>query len=35
MIIADATGLPVVVHTDSVNSHEVRLVHATLDEVVM
>lgn len=34
MVIADASGLPVAVHTDSANPHEVRLVQATLDEVV-
>ena len=34
MVIADASGLPVAVHTDSANPHEVRLVQATLDEIV-
>ena len=34
MVIADASGLPVAVHTDSANPHEVRLVQATLNEIV-
>ena len=34
MVIADASGLPVAVHMDSANPHEVRLVQATLDEIV-
>ena len=34
MVITDASGLPVAVHMDSANPHEVRLVQATLDEIV-
>ena len=34
MVIADASGLPVALHTDSANPHEVRLVQATLNEIV-
>jgi transposase len=34
MVIADACGLPLAVHTDSASPHEVTLVEATLDEVV-
>ena len=34
MVIADASGLPVAVHTDSANPHEVRLVQATVNEIV-
>ena len=34
MVIADASGLPVAVYTDSANPHEVRLVQATLNEIV-
>ena len=34
MVIADASGLPVAVYTDSANPHEVKLVQATLDEIV-
>ena len=34
MVIADASGLPVAVHTASASPHEVTLVEATLDETV-
>ena len=34
MVIADASGLPLVLHTDSAAPHEVTLVQATLDEIV-
>ena len=34
MVIADASGLPVALHTDSANPHEVRLVQATINEIV-
>ncbi len=34
MVIADASGLPVAVYTDSANPHEVKLVQATLNEIV-
>ncbi len=34
MVIADASGLPVAVHTDSANPHEVKLVQATVNEAV-
>lgn len=34
MAIADATGLPVAVHTASASPHEVTLVEATVDETV-
>ena len=34
MVIADASGLPVALYTDSANPHEVRLVQATLNEIV-
>lgn len=34
MVIADASGLPVAVHTASASPHEVTLVQATLDETV-
>ncbi len=34
MVIADATGLPLAVHTSSASPHEVTLVEATLDETV-
>jgi len=34
MAIADATGLPLAVHTASASPHEVTLVKATLDEAV-
>lgn len=34
MVIADASGLPVAVHTASANPHEVRLVQATINEIV-
>jgi len=34
MVIADASGLPVAVYTDSANPHEVELVQATFDEIV-
>jgi transposase len=34
MVIADASGLPLGVHTSSARPHEVTLVEATLDEVV-
>ncbi len=34
MLIADASGLPVAVYTDSANPHEVKLVQATLNEIV-
>ena len=34
MVIADASGLPVAVHTDSANPHEVRLVQAAINEIV-
>ena len=34
MVIADATGLPLGVHTSSASPHEVTLVEATLDEIV-
>lgn len=34
MVIADASGLPVALHTDSANPHEVKLVQATLNEIV-
>lgn len=34
MVIADASGLPLAVHTDSASPHEVTLVQATLNEIV-
>ena len=34
MVIADATGLPLAVHTASASPHEVTLVQATLDETL-
>jgi len=34
MVIADASGLPLAVHTDSARPHEVTLVQATLNETV-
>ncbi|WP_418735997.1 transposase [Desulfovibrio sp.] len=34
MVIADASGLPLALHTDSAGPHEVTLVQATLDEIV-
>lgn len=34
MVIADATGLPLAVHTTSASPHEVTLVEATLDETL-
>ncbi|WP_370529065.1 IS5 family transposase [Undibacterium sp. KW1] len=34
MVIADATGLPLAVHTSSASPHEVTLVEATLDETI-
>lgn len=34
MAIADAAGLPVALHTDSANPHEVTLVEATVDATV-
>ena len=34
MVIADAHGLPVAVHTASASPHEVTLVEATLDETL-
>jgi transposase len=34
MVIADAHGFPLAVHTDSATPHEVTLVEKTLDEVV-
>jgi hypothetical protein len=34
MVIADASGLPLAVHTDSARPHEVTLVQATLNEIV-
>ena len=34
MVIADASGLPLALHTDSASPHEVTLVQAALDEVV-
>ena len=34
MVIADASGLPVALHTDSANPREVKLVQATLNEIV-
>ncbi len=34
MVIADASGLPLAVHTASASPHEVTLVQATLDETV-
>jgi len=34
MVIADAAGLPLAVHTASASPHEVRLVEATLDETL-
>ena len=34
IIIADASGLPLAVHTDSASPHEVTLVQATLNEIV-
>jgi transposase len=34
MVIADASGLPLAVYTDSASPHEVTLVQATLNEVV-
>lgn len=34
MVIADASGLPLALHTDSASPHEVTLVQATLDEIV-
>ncbi len=33
MVIADASGLPVAVHTDSARPHEVKLVQATINEI--
>src|SRR5579883_1049186 len=34
MVIADASGLPLAVHTAAASPHEVRLVEATLDETL-
>ncbi len=34
MVIADASGLPVAVRTDSARPHEVKLVQATINEIV-
>lgn len=34
MVIADASGLPLALHTDSAGPHEVTLVQAALDEIV-
>ena len=34
MVIADSSGLPIAMHTDSANPHEVKLVQATLNEIV-
>lgn len=34
MVIEDASGLPLAVHTDSASPHEVTLVQATLNEIV-
>jgi transposase len=34
MVIADAAGLPLAVHTDAANPHEVTLVDATIDATV-
>ena len=34
MVIADASGLPLALHTDSASPHEVTPVRATLDEIV-
>ena len=34
MVIADVSGLPLAVHTDSAGPHEVTLVQATLNEIV-
>lgn len=34
MVIADASGLPIAVHTSSASPHEITLVEATLDETV-
>ena len=34
MVIADATGLPLAMHTTSASPHEVTLVEATLDETL-
>lgn len=34
MVIADASGLPLALHTDSAGPQEVTLVQATLDEIV-
>ncbi|WP_298665361.1 transposase [uncultured Haemophilus sp.] len=34
MVIADASGLPLALHTDSASPHEVTPVQATLDEIV-
>ncbi len=34
MVIADAAGLPLAVHTESASPHEVTLVEATLDETL-
>jgi transposase len=34
MVIADATGLPLALHTTSASPHEVTLVEATLDETL-
>ena len=34
MVIADASGLPVALHTDSANPHEIKLVQATLNAIV-
>ena len=34
MVIADASGLPVALHTDFANPHEVKLVRATLNDIV-
>lgn len=35
MAIADATGLPLAVYTDSASPHEVTLVETTVDEIVV
>ena len=34
MVIADATGIPLAVHTNDASPHEVTLVEATLDETL-
>ena len=34
MVIADASGLPLALHTDSASPHEVTPVRAALDEIV-